>query len=58
MFIVLGERYVIPSETHLDLVSEDSTISHYSDAFPCLLEGELIEKLVILSIPEDFHLCD
>ena len=59
MSLVLGERYVIPSESHLGAASCDSTISDNSDAsFPFPSERELIQKLDILSTPGEFDLCD
>ena len=57
--LVLDKRFVIPLESHLGAPSGDSTISDNSDAsFSCPLESELIQMLVILSMPGDFHLCD
>ena len=50
---------VLISGSHLGAVSEDSTNSDNSDAsFSCPLEKELMQKLGILSMPGDFHLCD
>ena len=46
VFLVLGERYVIPSECHLGVVSGDSTYLDNSDAsFSHPLERELTQKL-------------
>ena len=50
---------MIPSESHLRAVSGDSTISDNSDAsFSWALERKLIQKLGILSMSGEFHLCN
>ena len=55
LYLVLGERYVITSESHLGDVTGDLTISDNSDAsFSCPLMRELIQKLGILSMPGEF----
>ena len=55
VFLVLGERCVIPSESHLGAVSRDSTISYNIDVIRIIdvnlfseREGENLSRILVL----------